>query len=322
MKIVFRADASPQIGAGHVMRLTAIAEEATSRGVECIFVGSISGIEWLEMYVKQVGFSKVLNTDSISTVMGTRDTLIIDSYRIPVDEPSLNLEKWGYLVSIADPQTPSYSADLTIYPGIATHSNAKNFANSLAGPKFIPFRKSISKSSGLRVTSNPRLLVFGGGTDQFGMALEMAQIIKGNYEFERADFISHDSNEIEALDSRFKVYPFGNSLDSIIERSDVVITSASTSSFEVLARGVPAGIMRLIGNQDDNFRALGENGLASVIGERDDYGIWKFNKDELEKLITDTHYRDVLSRKNLEVFDFFGSVRIVDEIFTRSMLAR
>jgi spore coat polysaccharide biosynthesis predicted glycosyltransferase SpsG len=318
--MVFRGDASPAIGAGHVMRLSSIAEEAIARGIKCIFVGDISGIEWLKKYVNQIGFVKVLPPESISEVMNNKNILIIDSYEIPTDEPSLHRANWSFIVTIADSQTPDYEADLLVYPGIDSRWESKRYLSLLSGPKVIPFRKSISKSHVLRISDNPRLLIFGGGTDQFGMALKVAQIIKEKYEYECASFIFHDSDEIEALDSRFKVYPFGSSLDSIIEHSDIVITSASTSSFEVLARGIPAGVIRLIGNQDDNFRALGENGLVSVIGKRDNDGIWEFYNDELEKLITDAQYREVLAQKNLEIFDFFGSSRIVDEVFARSML--
>ncbi len=316
VKMVFCADASPQIGAGHVMRLSSIAEEAIARGIECYFVGSIHGVAWLEDYIRKIGFSRILNFQSIWEVMGSQNILVIDSYQISVDDPSLNLKNWGSVVAIADSETPNYIADLVVYPGMNILPPTEKSTRFLSGPGFLPFRKSISQSRKIRATSNPRLLIFGGGTDPFGMAPRVAELIRQNYPYEEASFIYHVSEEIETLDSRFKVHPFGLSLDSLIERSDIVITSASTSSFEVLARGIPTGIIRLVGNQDDTFQALGGAGLVSRIGNRSDDGQWSFFERELEKLVLDVEYRTTLSRKNLETFDLQGSSRILDEVLS------
>ena len=299
------------------MRLSAIAEEAIGRGFECFLAGNIRDIKWLDDHVKNIGFSQVLKPEYISRVMDNQSVLVIDSYHLPVDEPSLNPRNWKLVVSISDALTPSYGSNLVIYPGMNAHRFSQQSSNILFGPKFIPLRKSISKSVRIEPTINPRLLIFGGGTDQFGFAVQVARLIRQKYLFREASFIYHESIEIESMDPRFKVFPFGSALDSIIRHSDLVITSASTSSFEVLARGIPTGIVRLIGNQDENFCDLGESGLVSKIGNRSDDGSWIFFTPVLEKLILDVDYRNVLSRKNLMVFDFLGSSRILDEVTSR-----
>ena len=316
MKIVFCADASAQIGAGHVMRLSSIAEEAIARGIQCYFVGSIRGVAWLEDYIEKIGFSRILNFQSIWEVMGGQNILVIDSYQISVDEPSLNPKNWSSVVVIADPETPNYFADLVVYPGMNFLPPTQQNNRFLAGPRAIPFRKSISQSREIGATSKPCLLIFSGGTDPFGMAPQVAQMIRQKYPYAEANFIYHSSDEIEAMDSRFRVHPFGLSLDTLIERSDIVITSASTSSFEVLARGIPTGIIRLIGNQDVNYQALGQAKLASIIGSRSDDGLWRLDEYELDKLVLDVGYRTALSKRNLETFDLLGSSRILDEILS------
>jgi spore coat polysaccharide biosynthesis predicted glycosyltransferase SpsG len=317
MRIVFRADATPQIGAGHVMRLSAIAEEAIQRGIECFFVGHIREIQWLDEYVHSVGYHQVLNPKSISSVMSKQTVLMIDSYEIPVSEPYLDPIGWNLIVSITDALTPSYYSNLVVAPGISSHRLNHKGSNVLSGPMYIPFRKSISRSVKVNPTTNPRLLIFGGGTDQFGMAPKIAQLIRQKYDYSEANFLYHESFEIESMDPRFKVFPFGPALESIINQSDVVITSASTSSFEVLARGIPVGVVRLVGNQDENYRDLGKAGLVLRIGNRSDDGSWIFSIAELERLLLDSEHRDGLSRKNSTVFDFLGSSRILDEVSRR-----
>ena len=314
MRIVFRADATPQIGAGHVMRLCAIAEEAIEMGFECFFVGSIHDIEWLRDHVDKLGFSQVVKPEQICTVINNQSVLVIDSYHIRVDDFSLNPRNWKLIVSISDAKTPAYISDLVVAPAMDSGEIKLKSSNFLFGPEYIPFRKSIIKSERISTSTNPRLLVFGGGTDHFGMAPEVARLIRQKYNYREANFIYHHQLEIESMDSRFKVLPFGTNLDSIINESDVVITSASTSSYEILARGIPTGIIRLVGNQDNNFKALHEANLVSLIGNRSDDGGWNFSLTNLEKLILDTDYRQALRERSLKVFDFEGSSRILEKI--------
>ena len=85
MRFVFRADASKTIGAGHVMRSSAIAEEAISRGVPCLFVGKISELDWVRERIRGLGFMQVFENTSEFVPDKNQDILIIDSYEIPAD---------------------------------------------------------------------------------------------------------------------------------------------------------------------------------------------------------------------------------------------
>ena len=64
MRYVLRADASQSIGAGHVMRSFAIAEELIAVGKEVIFVGRISDLSWVEERIASLGFSQVYSETS------------------------------------------------------------------------------------------------------------------------------------------------------------------------------------------------------------------------------------------------------------------
>ena len=59
MRFIFRADSSKFSGAGHVMRCFALAEEAISRGLECVFVGTINSSDWLLDRISNLGFTNI-----------------------------------------------------------------------------------------------------------------------------------------------------------------------------------------------------------------------------------------------------------------------
>ena len=90
MRFVFRADASIEIGAGHVMRSSAIAEEAISQGIECVFVGSILDMDWLTDRIRGLGFFEVVEPQEFRSSKNS-DVLVLDSYT--VDPNNAFLEK-------------------------------------------------------------------------------------------------------------------------------------------------------------------------------------------------------------------------------------
>ena len=59
MRYVLSGEASPSIGTGHVMRLSAIAEELIFRGLDVAFVGNIADVDWLNKRLLKLGFPKV-----------------------------------------------------------------------------------------------------------------------------------------------------------------------------------------------------------------------------------------------------------------------
>ena len=61
MRYVLRADASHSIGAGQVMRSSAIAEELIAQGEDVVFVGQISDLPWVEERIRSLGFVLVHN---------------------------------------------------------------------------------------------------------------------------------------------------------------------------------------------------------------------------------------------------------------------
>jgi spore coat polysaccharide biosynthesis predicted glycosyltransferase SpsG len=312
MRLVFRADASPDIGTGHVMRCSALAEEAIDRGLECLLVGSLGGISWLEERYASIK-CRVIPVDDFSNSEGV-DVLIVDSYALPTDDIFFTQYRWKSRVDIIDECTPLRPADLFIHPGLDGQWFMGNRTKFLFGPEFIPIRKSITKNLVNKSLILSKLVIFGGGADSFGFAEIMSQELCALSGYDTAIFFSTDRAYIEGLDSRFKVVPFGSALDEQLSDADLVFTTASTSSIEVIARELPVGIACAVDNQVAYYEALSSSKVATKIGERVPSGEWKLRSDVINGLIIDSKIREEIRFAAHDFVDLLGAKRILDAI--------
>jgi spore coat polysaccharide biosynthesis predicted glycosyltransferase SpsG len=312
MRLVFRADASMNLGSGHVMRCLAIAEEAVSRGTQCVLVGSLGGVDWLQERITSIGINLI--PESKFFPVDNSDVLIIDSYTLPRDDNFISANKWGSVVAIADEATPPYEAGLVIHPGLDGAWFKGNQENFLFGPQFIPIRKSIKKSLRRNITELKKIVVFGGGTDTYRFAQEIGRQLSGLSGYEVVSFFSLEKKGIEALDSRFKVYPFGSALDTELIEADLVFTTASSSSLEIVAREIPLGVACSIANQHTYFQALSDSKIAVQIGDRTSTGYWEFDVEAIRRLVSDHELRKETRMACDGFIDLGGSKRIVDAV--------
>jgi spore coat polysaccharide biosynthesis predicted glycosyltransferase SpsG len=295
------------------MRCSAIIEEATARGISCVVIGRLGGVRWLEDRLISIRALHYENEESFQIADG-EDILVIDSYEIPVTHEFIQPKNWKAVVSISDDATPDYLTSLVIHPGIDEFRNAENAIRVLKGAQFIPFRKSIKKS--LREKNSPlrKIVIFAGGIDNFGFALNLARNLKEVREFNEAVFFSNSQAEITSLDSRFIVRDFGPLLDAELENADLVFTTASTSSLEIIAREIPVGICFSVDNQIPYFDALIKEEVAFGIGNLSPAKHWELNQAAIERLIADSNLRDQLSTNSSGFLDLLGGQRLVDEI--------
>lgn len=315
MRYVLRADASPSTGAGHVMRCSAIAEELIARGASVIFVGEISDLPWVKARISSLGFRDIYEDASQFVANSVTDVLILDSYEIDIDDSFIAVENWRNVVVIFDDATPNYRCELRIHPGVTSSFLGDSTTTVLAGPRFVPFRSSLSKVSTESKTDNLNLkiAVVAGGSDPFGLVNEIAKkLVKLDHDFKAYLFAKPNSELV--LDSRFSIIEIGNQLDVIIKNVDLVFTSASTSSLEFLALGVCVGVVCVVENQAQNYLTLGKLGVVAQLGSRKRDNLWDLKEQEIDNLITSKDLRRKIASKAQGLFDFNGASRIVDAI--------
>jgi spore coat polysaccharide biosynthesis predicted glycosyltransferase SpsG len=312
MRFVFRADASKTIGAGHVMRSSAIAEEAISRGVPCLFVGKISELDWVRERIRGLGFMQVFENTSEFVPDKNKDILIIDSYEIPTDDEFVQLRNWSKVVSIFDELTPGYLCDLRIHPGLTKTWPEPFSGRTLSGPEFVPLRKSIKNSTGSAQEGALKVLVVGGGSDTYGFVLAVVKVLtKLTQDFHATIFTNFFSGM--DLDERFSVSEVGLNLDFVANAVDLVFTTASTTSLEFLARGSAVGIGCAVNNQELYYKELSGGNYAAPIGEFLN-NQWHLDAELIRELFSLESIRVTLKRNSADLIDLKGAKRIIDEI--------
>jgi spore coat polysaccharide biosynthesis predicted glycosyltransferase SpsG len=295
------------------MRSSAIAEELITRGHEVIFVGEFSDVPWLFDRINSLGFSQIFSKSQGFISDPNTDVLILDSYIVSINDDFIQQGKWKGIVAIVDYVTPPYKSDLLIHPGLATDWTQVSNAKVLAGPRYIPFRKSIKKnhksSDNLKILE---ILVVGGGTDSFNFVEAICGALKktkGNFHA----CLFTNTTELAQLDSRFTAVPIGSELDEHAGNADLVFTTASTTSLEFIVREIAVGIGCAVDNQEEYYNTLSLAEVASPIGRLKD-NKWKIEEARIDSLVQSQELRDALRRKCGGLLDLDGVKRIVDEI--------
>ena len=315
MRYVLRADASQSIGAGHVMRSSAIAEELIARGEDVVFVGQISDLPWVEARIASLGFTEIHNRSNEFISTPASDVLLLDSYEININDTFIAFEHWLHIVAIVDEQTPSYHCTLRIHPGLESTWIRESKIPILAGPNYIPFRASLAKNRirQKKIIDVLKIAVVAGGSDPYQLVNEIAKVLSGiDDPFEAYLFTNSAHNKI--CDPRFNYVDIGPQLDDVIQNVDLVLTTSSGSSLEFIASGLPIGVACVVDNQKQCYESLGELDVAAQIGFRNLDNAWELDRKKIYSLITSKELRANLIAKAKDLIDFRGASRIVNAI--------
>ena len=297
------------------MRSSAIAEELIARGETVVFVGRISDLTWVEERIAQLGFSNIYSNPQDFTPNSNFDVLVLDSYEIAVDDEFINLQNWVHVVTIVDELTPSYSCTLRIHPGLDSNWVGESNISILAGPKYIPFRSSLSKniSAPLENSKILKIVVVAGGSDPNNLVLEISKSLAIFSELFEV-YLFTDFSSAFTPDSRFHFCKIGPELDEVSRDANLVLTTSSTSSLEFIARGFCVGVACAVENQKQYYDALARLGIAAQIGLHSSSLGWSLETNMIHKLITEPNFRADLAKKAHGLIDFKGAARIVDAI--------
>lgn len=324
-RFVFRVDASPAIGVGHVMRCVAIAESVADLGFETVFVGTTSQIGWVEDQIDSVSGVTRATSELDFTISEGRDVLIIDSYEIEPESKFINDTRWLAKAAIVDSSTPDYIVDIYIHPGPNFGwklPEAAADAKVLIGTQYVPIRKSISELKRQQFKSgNQRVItIVAGGTDPTNFIEEFVPLLESTtIDFDGRIFTSN--KKLIMKDSRFSQHLPDSNLEASFLESDIVFTTGGTTAWEVASLGIPMGIAQAVENQYQNYKYFSENNLAIGIGSYSKLAQeWNFNRESIFSLILSEKANLEMVENQLSLSISHGSQRIISDLIRQITL--
>lgn len=315
-RVALRCDSSAYIGTGHVTRCYALAQELVTRGVSIDFVGAVEHVPILTKISNEVRIKPELEID-----WSEYSVVVLDSYALE-PEYALHIKSFGpQVVVIADDATPPLPADLYIEPGVNLwwqpplgHEHIRR----LKGPEFALIRNELwaqhNIESSPQIEAQLRVLVLLGGS---GMSPYLLPLLTALDSLSLSLCVTAVSALPEISQERFhhiqvKTSAPRHDLEILLDATDVVISAAGVTSWEVLSSGKPLGIIGVADNQEPNYVFMCEAAIAVPLGRM--YLNESVDLDRLRKLLDGGSCIESMAAHACELVDGKGASRVVDAI--------
>lgn len=329
-----RCDATARGGVGHLVRMVALAEELTGRGITVSFRGAVE-VAWAAEQLTAAGFAlRPAPADPTAFAQelahdGT-SVLVIDGYHIAARVgAAARAAGLGVLALIDGPFGAEQIADTYVDQnlGAVRPEGLAPDAEFLGGLGYALLRDSVRKRRGRspsHESGRPRVLVVFGGTDAFGGAPVIAGLLLATGLPVDVVAVAADPQrraELSALPTgpgqRVEVVGPVADLAGLAVTCDAAVSAAGTSVWELLCLGVPAGLVCVTDNQVVGYAEATRSaclGIGHLDALRCDPDARTAAVATLSALLGDTGVRERLSRGGLALVDGRGRERVADAV--------
>ena len=330
MHVVIRADGGPEIGYGHLVRTGALASELLDRGHDVTYATTTP--EQVREVCSDGVETELLpaRDDPVPArefVRDHADVTVSDSYLVD-SAYQQRLRDVSPLVVIADDTRHAIAADVLVngnlYAAELEYEVIGPQPEWCLGPDHLLLRSAItdyaSKDPPWR-ESPKRAIVTMGGSDVAGMTpivmrafdefeIQVDAIVGPGVPPEQSELIKETATSISA---DVRVIRDPDDLPKRMFQSDFAVTTASTTTYELLALGTPMISVPVIENQELIARSLQTQDLATVLDSNP--GV-KDVSSAIGRYVSDNKLRKDRRTRGRELIDGQGVIRIVDLIGT------
>jgi spore coat polysaccharide biosynthesis predicted glycosyltransferase SpsG len=281
-------DLGPALGIGHAMRCVALAEELAGRGLTVRFVADVASVTFVQRNLESRGFTWVPPPEDVPGYLQLFDDVdpryvVIDSYVLPAELYAASAAGRRTL-ALVDGDPGARIAHLYIDQNLGAEDDQWDLppgSRRLAGLQFALLRDDVvslrPRHPRQRAGPGPsRVLAVFGGTDAFGAGPVAAQLlaatghplvltlVAGNADVERQtaglQMAAHQHLEIVAPTDR---------LAALAVDSDLVVSAAGTSSWELLCLGAACAMVCVAENQHVSYDRMVAAGAVVGLGSLD-----------------------------------------------------
>jgi UDP-2,4-diacetamido-2,4,6-trideoxy-beta-L-altropyranose hydrolase len=306
--LVIRADASPEIGTGHVMRCLALAEEWRDQGGNVVFAMAESTpsvrtrltaeFEVVAVHGKPGTCKDAVNTSLIAQKLGSK-WLVLDGYRLDYKYQQAVQESGSKVLVIDDiASAESYCADMILNQNV--HADDKMYRNRrsstklLLGTKFVLLRHEFAHKLIHRYKvreAGRRVLITMGGSDPCNISGRILRafesiVVEGLEVIVVAGPANFHVESLRTLiaTSTHKVHLAQDpkSLLELMLWTDMAVSAAGSTIWELCRVGVPSLLITFAENQCSGARELAQRAIAVNLGDAEEV-----NDRDIAREITD-----------------------------------
>ncbi len=295
MRIMFRADASENLGTGHVMRCLALADELAGMGHQCAFATATTSPAAVPPLAPS-GHEIVLLDDAAGEDAAPlaaywpegADWLVVDHYNLDREFESACRPWAKRILSIDDLADRPHDCDLLLDQTLGR--NAGDYAEllpagaeALVGPRYALIRPQFAACRAqaldrrLRNGEIRRILISLGGSDPLEITPRVLEGIDLSGTTARIDVIAGTGKSANVLDDLVRrmsapvtLHAHVDDMASLMSAADVAIGAGGTTSWERCCLGLPSLLVVTADNQREIAEALQKEEAAEILGWHSD----------------------------------------------------
>ena len=343
--LVIRADATPRIGIGHLMRCLALAQAWKAKGSAVIFLSHCQS-GYLMNRIASEGFyiipiaNSYPNPDDLEFTLdflsqcqsinpAANFWLAIDGYHFDESYQRMVRDR-GFRILVVDDyhHLPDYSYDIMLNQNIGaeTLDYSCSFAKScLLGTRYVLLRKEFLYHSGDRDTSIEtarNVLVTLGGADLANASLAILKGLKFlKLQNIKVKLVVGPANiNLAELESNLNGSPIDyeiihspEDMPGLMSWADVAISAAGSTCWELAFMGIPSAVLILADNQEIIANGLEKARAALNLGRVEALTMEKFIAC-IRPLIESKGRRMELIRNQRKLVDGLGAERVIRQM--------
>ena len=328
MKVFILTEGGENIGFGHITRCTSLYQVFEEKGItpEFIVNGDDSVLDLLSDKKHQI-FNWIQQKEYLFEYIKNADIVIIDSYLADKDTYNRISDLVKVPVYLDDNKRLNYPKGIVVNGAIYAKEldyPPNDGITYLLGTKYTPLRKEFwnvpEKEIKKEVAS---VMVTFGGDDMRNMTPKVLKILIEEFPDLKKNVVIgkgfKNIKEIEKLrDNNTKLfyYPNAEVMKNIMLESDIAISAAGQTTYELARVGTPTIAISVAKNQLDNVKGWEKIDFIEFAGWWRDKDIIKNLNNCLEKM-TSFQIRKEKNQRRVLYIDGKGSLRIVESILKR-----
>lgn len=337
-RVVIRCDGTTEGGLGHLVRALSVAEAACRAGWDVTVAGEVTSPLGRGL-LSRSGLPVIPSTLDLGLLaLGERaDVIHVDKYEVSVDARAQVHAAGALLSSMEDGLFGRRPADVVVdssvgseRPGSISMGRPHDGSSLvLRGVAYAPMRSEVLQARAERSlmpdpTGPLHVLVVLGGTDATGASATVAAVCSGAAGVADVTVVAPRERwpSISAVAGDVDLVEPGPDFLRRATRSDLVVSAAGTTTWELACIGVPSLIMAVVENQIAGYHAVIDQGIGRGLGTLEEVRANPIGaRRRVEDAVADLRAGRSWTEAGLRAVDGRGAERIVaawQELLIRS----